>query len=402
MSYGKILRVDIQSKLRSKIRLSLPFSAISKEDFKELLSSRTIQKSYKDTWSIIIDLYNNSKFSCGLFLLLSQIENILRLIYSEINDIDGTARIDKYYIIMDSIFYEYVLDTDMTPLVIGKINKSQEIKIRHENKRNQIFEKFPSSLTQLGFDLFHASDGPRIRDKISHGEAIICESELNDVMTKLLKFISSWVEFYESGISTIQYQSIYMNNFKFARLQNEACDHFQKIWKSLNIPKDFGDVACYQYKNADIDLSEIKVNFRPYNEIQVVKLLIKIIESFIQSLDNFSISSAEQFQSFIKRQLSSSRRKSLSHLVSELPQLYNSFHRIVILTQQIFKAIQHIDDDSAEEKWFGDIIKESKNILKLVEHLAKYFSNDHRNFFEAIKTSNDIDKAVNHTIAFIS
>ncbi|CRL04798.1 CLUMA_CG017854, isoform A [Clunio marinus] len=173
VSYGKSLKCKkIAPKLRSEINFSISLQSknIQVED---LLKSPTIMKCNFNLWKQIVSLQKRKKFKSSIFLLLSQIESVLRFIYGRINQVNVTARLNKYYVIMDSIFYDYVLDDDVTPLVIGKINKSQHTQIKETNRKNQMMETFPLSIIYLGYDLFHAVDGPRIRDRISHAEVFV-------------------------------------------------------------------------------------------------------------------------------------------------------------------------------------------------------------------------------------
>lgn len=287
-----------------------------------------------------------------------------------------TAQADSYYVIMDSIFYEYILEDSMTPLIIGKINKAQQIQIKTANQRNKMIEKFPKALMHLGYDLFHAADGPRIRDKISHGECVLSGESSRQAFEKLLRFITSIIKFYENGETCdFEYESIYMNNLKLVRKHNEVCDSLTETFKNLKVALRTG-----QYLEPERIYCVVKTFFRPFDETQIVKLLLMIMENSLKALENFSFSCNELFRLHNERKLSSARRQSLQHLIASLDNFYAAFNSILNITQKYFSIVQNMDDDSSD---LTDVIKQLKTPLKFSENLIKLFSIDSRNFFVA-------------------
>lgn len=381
VSYGSAL-TDTPIVPRKRSTLLVPIVFDSEVDFSTLLKSPTIQKCNFRAWQTILKLHDRKRFKTSIYLMLPQIEALLRVIYGEMNRVDVNAKLDNYYIILDSIFYEYVLDVDCTPLVIGKINKAKEILNRKINRKNQMIELFPPSLMHLGYDLFHAADGPRIRDKLSHGEAV-CEENNDEIAEKLLRFAALIIQFCDSGeIAKFEYKSIYMNNLKLQRIYNATCDSVCVIIAALKIPQSLrSESHRFDWQLSKLDL-DVKCFFRPLMEAQIVKLLLKILDKFVDALEKFLLSCNELFVAYEERKLSSSRRQTAIQLVDLLPNFYNGFRCILNIVGETFRLTQQIDEDKSDHESCSqnNLLKHS---LRLVENLVKHFSPNSRNFYVA-------------------
>lgn len=295
------------------------------------------------------------------------------------------AQPDKYYVIMDSIFYEYVLDDDVSPLVIGKINRQQEIHISRTNRKNRMFEAFPESLMHLGYDLFQAIDGPRLRDKISHGESIIENDDCIVIAHQLLHFVSLVVQIYDRGnLPAFQYESVHMSNFKLIKSYKVSCGILRDIFVNLKVPEPLSScgksfLTCRQ---PELESKNVKSFFRPFSENQIVKLLLKILEKFCNALDNFLLSCSEFFRLFVERKLSTKRRRTLNHIVVSLSNFHKGFQRILTVVYETFTSVQAIGNDKDDDEC-NKTIKFLKLVLKFSENLVKNFSANNRNFFVA-------------------
>jgi hypothetical protein len=379
VSYGKLFKgLIVFPRNRPEISISFPFNDTTL-NFDILLQSPTIQRSNFSAWSQILHLHKAGKSKPALYLLLSQTESLLRFIYGQLNQVDVTAQLDTYYVIMDSIFYEVILNEDSTPLAIGKINKAHEVKIRRNNKRNKMMENFPSQLMLLGFDVFHAADGPRIRDKMSHGEGV-CHVESDAVVGKLLKFVWHVVRFHDEGkVPEFEYESVFMTSFVVAKKHNEMTVEVQRVFGGLKIPERLKTEENLetQVDSEEINLKTIKGFFRPFDEAQIMKLLLNILENSSEALQNFSFSCAEFFQLFNERKLSSTRRETLKKIVLDLPNFLKGFQEVLRFIRGIFAASQQVEND---EENFDEVIKLLKSCLKFTENLAKHFNRTTRNF----------------------
>lgn len=322
------------------------------------------------------------------YLLLPKIENVLRLIYGQLNEVDVTARIGKYYVILDSIFYDYILDESTTPLVIGKINKSQELEMKKLNRRNRLLEKFPSSLIYYGYDLFHAPDGPRVRDKLSHGEAELTQEQSERLWKILLYFIIQVVHFHSFGQlpthqgQPLEYESRFMNNFKLVRSHQKAFVELCEFFETLKIPEALTqDPLVFKFDSTKLMTTKGQKNFfRPLDEKQIVKSMLKILETFSEALQNFSTTFKILLKSFDERKLRSRQRKSLSNLISCLPIFHEGFVGVLNVIVGVFFQCQQIDDETAD---FTVNIKLLKQTQQHCENLVKNFTSSNQNFFVA-------------------
>lgn len=379
VSYGKLLKSKtIFPRTRPEISLKVPFE-VESSSFNGFLTSPSIQKSNSTAWSTILNLQKTGNSKSAIFLLLTQTESLLRFIYGQVNQVDVTAHLDKYYIIMDSIFYEFILNGDSTPLAIGKINKAQELEIRKSNQRNRMLVTFPPQLMLLGYDIFHAADGPRIRDKMSHGE-VFCDVHSKDIVEKLLQFIFHVVRFHDEGkIPSFEYESVFMTGFKVARKFNEMKEKVGKVFEALKIPEVLKSEKSFGLEKdlIKIDVRKVKGFFRPFDENQIMKLLLSVLENTEKALKNFSFSCDELFDSFNARKLSSTRRETLKQIVKNLPNFLDGFLGILKLVEDIFCDVQQVESD---EKSFDDVIKLLKLSLKFTENLVKHFFHATRNF----------------------
>lgn len=384
-SYGKELHSQT---IVSRLRLEVDLSSIVFEaeiDLDTLLLSPTIQEISSKSWQQIVNCYFEENFKSAIFLLLCQIESLLRFIFGQVNCLDVTARLDKYYVIMDSIFYEYILDDDFSPLVIGKISRKQELVISKSNKRNKILEIFPPSLIYLGFDLFQAVDGPRIRDKISHGESTIRDQDLKQTTETLLKFASLVIEFNDQGkLPNFNYKSVHMSNFKLVKKYNEVCNLLQVMFDNLMIPETLQlDNNNFTSNLERLDDESVENFFRPFAEAQIVKLMLNILKNVEAAMDNFLITCNEFFRLYKERKLGTSRRQSLRHLIASLPNFHKGLQSLLIEIAEIFKNVQLMNVDNENDFFCQNSIRFLKLSLKFIENIAKNFSLEGRNFFVA-------------------
>ncbi|KAG5684214.1 hypothetical protein PVAND_013452 [Polypedilum vanderplanki] len=384
ISFGKQLKdLKIIPRYRHNLKLKFEISSIEM-NYKEIF--QTMQCNPK-AWTQILYFKKEKKFRNGIYLLLPQIESILRFIYSKINEEEDavTAQLNKYYVIMDSIFYEYILSNDITPLMIGKITKIQEMEIRKTHKRNKMLTFIPRSIYLIYYDLFYAIDGPRLRDKLSHGEVIIEDDDLEDIFKILLNFASIIVNFYQNQIvaKNFVYESKFLKILIFVRNFNITNQSAKLIFDKMEIPKLL-ITEKINFTEIEIENEEdVKIYFRPAIEAQIVKLMMKILENFNEALEYFKNSLIELFQQYEKKELSSSRRKVVESLIKFLPNFSNGFHEVLHVQQNIYFTLQQYDNTFDNENWNKKIIKLLKQTLQITEVYLKHFSSKNRNFFVA-------------------
>ncbi|XP_021918733.1 endoplasmic reticulum membrane-associated RNA degradation protein-like [Zootermopsis nevadensis] len=121
-----------------------------------LLNSHHIAHSHLLYWEAILEHYFKSRYDKCLLLLLPQIEQVLRSIFCWANGCPErvlTAESTSFYTTLDEILAENINDM--------KINKVRAV--------------LGDCLIEMLQDIFVHQKGPRIRDKISHGECDLCD-----------------------------------------------------------------------------------------------------------------------------------------------------------------------------------------------------------------------------------
>lgn len=372
-SFGRILaekKFAVISKVRSTMDgfIELPLNCYV-DDFENILKSELINDSYKDFWMWILNYYSTGDYEAGIVLLLPQMETLLRQIYGEVNQVPITAKLNKYYIIMDTIFYEYQIDDAFSPLLLGK-TKLKELKI------NKMFEKFPIELLHVYYDIF-ICDGIKLRDKISHGEVDL-KLSLNMRMFKvLLQMTSMTIAVFENEKISLIYESYFHPNSRFRRTFNETFKNHQEF------QKHFPHTELKQFD--DFDLAEInfyiKIFYRFNDESEIVKLLTNISEKLNQTIINFQNSLIERTQMLENRTLRSSRRKTLNKITETMPTICKSLEIQLKILLKVFQHLQNENSLKDKEK----LTKNLKFMLKFAENLVVYAREN--NWFSANESS---------------
>lgn len=394
VSYGKQLQqAEITPKPKRPVMVPLE---IQKLDCSNIFLSATVQNCNWEAWDRIQKLWIMKDYHSGIYLLLPQIEHILRKIYGQVNEIDVTADLNKYYVIMDSIFYGYVLNNSITPLVIGKITKCQELEIKNTLPKNKILEYFPRSIFYLHYDLFYANDGPRLRDKISHGEVSINESA-KKIFLILVRFASLVVEYHENKHIEFDYESIFHPNVILCKNLCITMELTENVINSLNDSTSIiaKQPVIFKKSSKSIQIDEINIHHRPALETQVVKLILQILDTFALALTSLKASSSELCKLYSERKLSSSRRDMLFNFVNDLPKFSTAFTTIFHVLAIIFIKVQKLDDKFDSDSWSIRVVKILRQTLQMTQVYQKYFSTDNRNYHEAaLKTCQFLSQTV--------
>ncbi|CAC5394380.1 unnamed protein product [Mytilus coruscus] len=126
---------------------------MTSEDMKILLqTSSFIPKYHLTLWNYCIDLYNTDKPGLTMVLLLPLLEHALRCQFSIVNNCPGrtiTAEATTLFTTFDEILDQYVT----------------------ENVENKLPSEIGEPVMEILMDLLTYPSGPRVRDKLSHGEA---------------------------------------------------------------------------------------------------------------------------------------------------------------------------------------------------------------------------------------
>ncbi|CAG9801835.1 unnamed protein product [Chironomus riparius] len=249
---------------------------------------------------------------------------------------------------MDSIFYGYILSNDITPRAI---------------------------------------DGPRLRDQIGHGKVTMNDEIAETIFQALLQFTVLITNFYDQRVFNVnfKYDSKYMSNLtfynEFVKINNLIVNTFEQ----LEIPCALKAETEVKFQRilTERTKDDINIHFRPLVETQIVKLMLKIMETLACSIHNLQESIGNLFILYIQRKLSTSRRNILSNLISFLPNFSKGFHSILSLLMKIFSTVQNLDDKFKDNDWSKKIIRVLKQTLQMTQIYSKHFSIDDRNYFIA-------------------
>jgi hypothetical protein len=385
-SFGKQLQNQtIIARYRGVLNLQLDISWLPNrhEDILKIIPCN------KRAWTQVLNFKREKKFSHAIHLLLSQTESVLRYVYCKVNKDEENAvraQLNKYYVIMDSIFYDYILSSHMTPLVIGKITKIQEMLIRKTHERNKMLEFIPRPIYLIFYDLFYAADGPRLRDKMSHGEVTVGDENAEEIFNALLNFTAMVVHFYHTRSlpHAFNYESKFMNILKFVKKFDATNEAITILFSNMEIPKTLTKEECsFIPSTISEDADEIKIYYRPQIESQVIKLMLTVLYNFHDSIEIFKSSLSELFHQYQEKTLGSSRRVMVENLIKFLPNFSNGFQKIMLVLKTIFAVLQGFDDKFYNERWNQKIIRILKHTLQITQVYKKHFFTNNRNFFVA-------------------
>lgn len=127
------------------------------------------------TWSLALNFLSYNQVILFLILSLPLFEHCLRRIFVYLNRVQehrlGTVEVGQYFLTLDIILEEKV----------AWAYYDLEKKTEDKEPNNQIYEEFGGGIMDLMLDLFIHNAGPRLRDRIAHGEAnyLVTSTESN-------------------------------------------------------------------------------------------------------------------------------------------------------------------------------------------------------------------------------
>lgn len=326
-----------------------------------------IPKSHHKHWMKILGYHKSGDYFSGILLLFPELELLLRCIYGQLNQVSINACADQYYIIMDTVFHEYIVEGTDSPFKLDRSYNEAGI-------INRIHQKFPPDLMHLFHDVFESPDGPRIRDKMSHGEVRI--EDLNQsIFDKLLGIAEIVLSHYSNGAESLfQYDSKFHINCQFSIKYNEFLITLNELPTTLQIPNeltnevDWSDIDSKFNEFACWDLEPLKekvnISFRNGMENELVKTQLKIMNNLKMAVENLQTSYSERFKVFEAKQLRSSRRKTLTQMMKNLPHILQGFTLIMKVVAKIFAKLQ------ANNK-----VENSVRLAKYLRFTQKYIEN---------------------------
>uniref|UniRef100_A0A336L6Q1 CSON005067 protein n=1 Tax=Culicoides sonorensis TaxID=179676 RepID=A0A336L6Q1_CULSO len=316
------------------------------------------------------DLYEKAEYGRALVVLLIKLETHVRGLFSEANpNFDSRARIDGYYFTLDTIM-------DLNVCVGGKSF--------NEINKNNVRQLMSDNALSLFYDCFVSLKGPRIRDRISHGELPLRHVTKNvvDVVGFLYEELTlnpKIVDFsYESHFHPISELQRKISGLEI------ALDQVRRMEIPENLFSDNRDLPILNFHTIKIRSSEI---FRDseYDQItKFLKFLIQIIENGLEATLNYKNALEIRIEEFKERKLSQPRRKTLLNMLQI---------REIVIKGFLFcvNEIQRICLDIAVLKFHAfQSSKKLKRMLKLVENLKVQLNIEKNDWKNASISLNEI------------
>ncbi|KAL9883182.1 endoplasmic reticulum membrane-associated RNA degradation protein isoform 1-T1 [Glossina fuscipes fuscipes] len=273
---------------------------------------------YLIIWSQLFRLYEEKAYVRFFMLILPQIELILRLYYGEMNNYDVTAKLDEYYITLDTIFESLVPDPE-----------------KRENKLLDFEIIAFEGCFKLIYDIFIAPSGCRLRDKISHGEvdleaacnnsqlcSVLMQLFLNLLLPEQLKTLEN----YESQL----------------HLNCQTKTEILKLYSEINI---FVKIDCVKLEKPSKFNMFLNCNVlifrRPKKEVVFMSLIKRISQYICQTVANYRTTLGERLALLSNYQLHSKRRKTLENILYSLPQIFDNLTEMWESIADIYVLLQN-------------------------------------------------------------
>jgi len=312
-----------------------------------------ILKRMSPLWKYAFDLYNENKFGFCIAIIFPQLESCLRFIYSTVNGM--TCRI------MTAIAKEYY--TTFAEILSQTLPDSEE--------KNAIHTIFDQSLIELLLDIIIIPEGPRIRDKLSHGQIdifaveryvanhVICAAvcvlvsaniklnqtidylsldivcnimktashykclfhPISQLRTKIIDLASSLSEWNNSSID----QSLCVSNDTPEEIEN-----LLKIVNSLVFSETLNYVNTEQAIIVKLQNYNLNILSNRKSESEII-VLRQIVDNIVESSENMRIFLELRHQQYSAKQLRSRQRLNYILMLKNL-QFYRTTFSIMLFT----------------------------------------------------------------------
>ena len=280
---------------------------------------------------------------------------------------------------------------------------------------NRFVETVGEPFLELMFDLFVLPDGPRLRDKLGHGELDLdllnktssehyedTKTIANNLMAVLVILLQKTQNFSQSD-----YFSLFYGDYK-AKFHPSS----KLIKNMLKILVDLDEVKNYTLSE-DCEVSEssdslsnspeelhdalmlhtCKTLFRPREEYEILQILLQITEAVLLSIQNMSANVEEKLCLLRKKELRSRQRVTLQRMINNLPKLKSVF---LSLTRVMFQLFAKIEEVSKYEIYLRNLkvtrdgkvrsfLRHLKVTLKITENISSNVSSQKNRWDEVEK-----------------
>ncbi|XP_075727248.1 endoplasmic reticulum membrane-associated RNA degradation protein isoform X2 [Rhipicephalus microplus] len=381
------------------------------DEFLSILDSSSLVLPGRMTyWKACMELLSKSLYAQCLTLALPQLECMLRVLYTEVNDCSHrllTAEMTKLYTTMDEV-----------------LAKEME-----SGSTNAVREALGDANFEMFLDIFSYLEGPRLRDKVSHGEvdlktvsqnlvhhvlhltALTCSTEQlsgGDMESGYAKALRKASQSYRAHFhptqllwKQIQKATTKLHHLGTYRQSSEAvninwnadeidtCMRLLGTKWNVQLPRRWSSSLL-----ADMELLRLsvvntvpKTVFRPRKELTVVTLLRRICDEICVTLDQLNRTLALRTKVFNMRVLRSRQRENFTRLLNSVPKLYDG---ISLTLWIMFCCIVRVNDtELLDETQLDKLLRLLKALMKFVENLHSQTSPTQNRWDESCKSCKD-------------
>ncbi|XP_023304836.2 endoplasmic reticulum membrane-associated RNA degradation protein-like [Lucilia cuprina] len=313
---------------------------------------KELNNDFKSYWLQLISHYKSQKYKEFIILVLPQIELLLRLHYGQVNNFDVSAKLDEYYITMDTIFETEVINAEEQHVSLNKLLDFE----------NSFFE----GCFHILYDIFISPNGCRLRDKVSHGE--VCLEALDNSELCLLI-----LHIFVSLLFPLNYRLF--DNYESNLHIN--CLTKVKLTKCLKQLKAFYENHLLNKELPLISLAfqhhKILIFKRPKKENELVLIINKIAENILKTILNYDESIAVRKNLLDQRELHSKRRKTLEKMQMALPDIFETLTLMLSSISKIYCLLQNNYTVILKEAFICDkTLRFLKHCLTISENFVKY------------------------------
>lgn len=340
----------------SKIRAAqIDFDLVDKISLVEAtIESSEWTEQWEIYWKQLYEHYLQKNYWRCAILILPQIELVLRKMYGEANNFDISAKLNEYYITMNSIF--------------------------ESTNNNQLLNSDLSKRTlHFLYDIFISPFGMRIRDKISHGEvdldcldrslcSVLLYAGLNLLNKREFPLDSYRSKFH---LNYLTYEALMMSKRSVLELMTMKTPSNLKFKFKWNLKA----MMCLEKL---ILMEPVEIFHRSKQESDIFMSVMKIAQLIVQICSNYQMSFNERFAMLVNHELRSRARKTLEKTVDTFGVVAENLANIVGSLFNIANQ-KYFDTNFDENKRF------CKHTLTIVENLVRYSDKDNNEWLKALE-----------------
>ena len=272
-----------------------------------------------------------------------------------------------------------------------------------DGQPNKLLSVLGGPLLELVFDLLVLPEGPRIRDKISHGELNINLDSVNSgqesalaniLMAVCLTLLQKSRSFSDSKLFRFffnEYKPLYHPSSKLKTsimkiirdLDRLKLEKFNGI---LNTETEIHEIVSKESIPGKHDKFEMRVHqeefihlvechtpqtlFRPREEYELLQILTRLTENILMAIARSHENMEEKYSLLMKKELRSRQRKTLQRALKVLPEMKFMFNQLCCNIFLLLENIAHLSSSNS----FKSLIGLLKKILKSCENVASNVS----------------------------